>query len=142
MLKLQKKKNLKRFWGENNNVLKRMLSSLKNKKVDHIVRITGDDILIDPDYLDIAIRSHLRTNSDYTDHKNLPSGTETEIFSLNLLKNIMLFFSSEDSEYLTNYVIDNKKEYLCNSAPVKYSHKKKIRLTIDTQKDFKKYQLF
>ena len=49
----------------------RMLSSLKNKKVDHIVRITGDDILIDPDYLDIAIRSHLRTNSDYTDHKKL-----------------------------------------------------------------------
>ena len=51
-------------------------------------------------------------------------------------------FSSEDSEYLTNYVIDNKNEYLCNSAPVKYSHKKKIRLTIDTQKDFKKVSTF
>ena len=143
IVKIAKKNKIKSFRGENNNVLKRMLSSLKNKKVDHIVRITGDDILIDPDYLDIAIRSHLRTNSDYTDHKNLPSGTETEIFSLNLLKNIMLTsFSSEDSEYLTNYVIDNKNEYLCNSAPVKYSHKKKIRLTIDTQKDFKKVSTF
>ena len=46
-------------------------------------------------------------------------------------------FSSEDSEYLTNYVIDNKNEYLCNSAPVKCIHKK-IRLTIDTQKRFQK----
>tara|TARA_B100000886_G_scaffold331859_2_gene283875 strand:- start:5538 stop:7265 length:1728 start_codon:yes stop_codon:yes gene_type:complete len=137
IIKIAKKNKISFFRGDNKNVLNRMLSSLKNKKFDHIVRITGDDILIDPDYLDIAVRSHLRTNSDYTDHKKLPSGTETEIFSSKLLKNIMLTsYSSEDTEYLTNYVTDSKSEYICNSAPVKFFHQKRIRLTIDTKKDF------
>ena len=143
IVKIAKKNKISSFRGENKNVLMRMLSALKNKKVDHVVRITGDDILIDHKYLDLAIRSHLKTNSDYTDHKNLPSGTETEIFAFKLLKKIKkISYSSEDTEYLTNYIVDHKNEFLCNSAPVKRQHQKKIRLTIDTKKDFKKVSNF
>ena len=143
MLKLQKKNKIKSFRGENNNVLKRMLSSLKNKKVDHIVRITGDDILIDPDYLDIAIRSHLRTNSDYTDHKNLPSGTETEIFSLNLLKNIMLTsFHQKILNILQIMLLITKMSIYVIQHLSSTAIKKKLDLQLTHKKISKKYQLF
>ena len=42
--------------------LKRSLDSVKNVKTDLIVRITGDDILIDPHYLDLTVTHHLQKN--------------------------------------------------------------------------------
>ena len=54
-----------------------MLSSIKEIKTDIVVRITGDDILIDPHYLDKTIDYHLKNNLQYTDAK---SGIDTEIF--------------------------------------------------------------
>ena len=82
--KFAKKNKLKCFRGSELNVLDRMLGAAnKFGDFDHLIRVTGDDILIDSHYLDLAINHHLKTNSDYTDHKLLPSGTETEIFHLN-----------------------------------------------------------
>ena len=35
-----------------------MLDSIKKSKTDIVVRITGDDILIDPKYLDLNLNFH------------------------------------------------------------------------------------
>ena len=81
LLNLAKKNKIKVFRGDENNVLGRMLAATKSDNPDIMVRITGDDILIDPGYMDKAVLYHLSNNLDYTDHKDLPSGVETEIFN-------------------------------------------------------------
>ena len=50
-----------------------------------ILRVTGDDILIEPNYLRKTIDHHFKVNADYTDAKLLPSGTEVEVVESNVL---------------------------------------------------------
>ena len=137
LVKLANKNKIKVFRGYENDVLGRILQSTDKDRPDIIVRITGDDILIDPDYMDKAITYHLSNNLDYTDHKNLPSGVETEIFNRKTLK--FIYENAEDiygTEYLTFYVRDNEEFFRVGSAPVDKKHQKKLRLTIDNLEDF------
>ena len=142
--KFAKKNKLKCFRGSELNVLDRMLGAAnKFGDFDHLIRVTGDDILIDSHYLDLAINHHLKTNSDYTDHKLLPSGTETEIFSSKFLKKLtksILF--KNDTEYLTSFVINHRDQFKVSSAPVKKKHQTNLSMTIDTKKDFLKVKNF
>lgn len=143
LIKIAKKNKIKFYAGENKNVLLRMLNALKKIKTDLVVRITGDDILIDPTYLDKAIDYHLQKNNEYTDNKELPSGCEVEIFNKKLLEK--LFFLANDSsetEYLTFYVKNNKNQINIGSLPLDIKISKKIKLTLDTKKDFKKINSF
>tara|TARA_Y100000816_G_C26100032_1_gene582792 strand:+ start:443 stop:2173 length:1731 start_codon:yes stop_codon:yes gene_type:complete len=139
-----KKNKIRCFKGSELDVLDRMLQAAKKfGPFDHLVRVTGDDILIDNHYLDIAINHHLDTNSDYTDHKQLPSGTETEIFSYTFLKrlNKSIIFKN-DTEYLTSFVTDHKDQFKTSSAPVDKKHQTELSMTIDTKKDFFKVRNF
>ena len=70
------------------NVLKIIYYCIKKFKCDHILRITGDDILTDKHYAEKTINTHLKHNSDYTDCKHIPSGTEIEVFSVKTIKNL------------------------------------------------------
>jgi len=138
LVKLAKKNNVSTYRGEEKNVLGRMLESSKKSKPDIIIRITGDDILIDIDYMEEAIQHHLINNLDYTDHKELPSGTETEVFNTKILdfinKNAL---DNTGTEYLTYYIKNNQEYFRIGSAAVKKKHQRKIRLTIDNYKDYK-----
>ena len=90
IINFAKKNKIKFFRGSELNVLGRILGAAKKfGNFDHLVRVTGDDILIDHNYLDIAIRHHLSKNSDYTDHKLLPSGFETEIIFSRFFKKLI-----------------------------------------------------
>ena len=110
IINIAKKNKVSFFRGADQDVLKRMIFALKKiKKIASVVRITGDDIMVDPAYIDKSIAEHNKINADYTSSKSLPSGTEAEVFNYRILK--LIFHISEDSsgsEYLTNYIIDNK----------------------------------
>jgi len=143
LIKIAKENKIKFFKGENLDVLKRMLDSVKNSKTNTVVRITGDDILIDPKYLDLALDYHFKKNFDYTNNKKLPGGAEVEIFDLDFLKKI--YYLSEDSkgtEYLTFYVNKYKDQFKLGSLEINKELDKKINFTIDTEKDFKKVKIF
>ena len=63
--------------------------------------------------MDKAVLYHLSNNLDYTDHKDLPSGVETEIFNrktFNFInKNAV---DNSGTEYLTYYLRNNEVIYL------------------------------
>ena len=123
--------------GQTDDVLARMLGAIKGHEVDVIVRITGDDILVDPDYIDQGIEYHLGNNFEYTDLKDLPSGTEGELFDARLLQDIK--DNSNDSsgtEYLTFYVTRNGDQFARGSLPVDPAHLHDWRLTLDTTEDY------
>jgi len=125
------------YRGEIDNVLSRMMLAV-NDFNDHdiILRITGDDILIDPLYLDKTVKHHLMTNADYTNAKDLPSGTEVEVFNATVLQLILdLSNDNNGTEYLTNYITDNSSQFKISTLPVPEKHRLDYRLTIDTEKD-------
>ena len=138
LVKIAKKNNIKFFRGASNDVLKRIIMCLKKiKNVGTVIRITGDDILVDPSYIDKSIFTHLKINADYTSSKNLPSGTEVEVFSYKTLKLIYNFAEdTSGSEYLTNYIKDNKDFFKIANTNIKKTHRLKYRLTIDSHEDF------
>ena len=102
-----------------------------------MVRITGDDILIDNDYFQKNLNHFLDNNYDYVDHKKMLSGAETEIFDFQVLNYIYNNFNNLDgTEYLTNYVRDNKNLFSIGSSPVDDKHKTNYSMTIDTKQDY------
>ncbi len=138
---LAKDHGIHTFRGPIKNVLARMVGALDlsppGEGADVVLRVTGDDILIDKDYVERAISHHLKTNAEYTDLKELPSGTEVEIFDADLLRDLSILCSDgEGTEYLTYYVLNNSDQFRISKAPVDERHARNWRLTLDTPEDY------
>lgn len=130
--------NISVIRGASDDVLDRMCQAIDSTQCDTVLRITGDDIMVDPGYADAAITYHLENNADYTDLKELPSGTEVEIFEANILKLIQkCAVDSSGTEYLTTYITENEAHFDVQSFSVKTAHKFNWRLTLDTEEDQK-----
>ncbi len=126
------------YRGDVDDVLSRMMLAVDDNQHHNIVlRITGDDILIESEYLKKTVEFHLEKNAHYTDAKRLPSGTEVEVFDSYILKLIHeLSKDSSGSEYLTNYITNNEDQFEMASLIVPEKHNKNHRLTLDTAEDF------
>ncbi len=137
---LAAKKQIPCIRGASDDVMARFLKAVDLYHLDMIVRITGDDILIDPIHLDMAIDHHLRHNNDYTDCKALPSGTEGEVVSVVALRRAYeLAEDSSYSEYMTSY-FKNEHFFKTGSLPVAVRYQKNWRLTIDYPEDFEVFR--
>jgi spore coat polysaccharide biosynthesis protein SpsF (cytidylyltransferase family)/sialic acid synthase SpsE len=138
IVEIAKKNNLKFYRGNTLNVLSRMINSIKkDNKIQLAVRVTGDDIIIDPEYLDKTIDLSIKTNSDYTTNKGIPSGCEVEIFTKKCLMDLNKYaINPNGTEYLTNYITDNPNEFKISHLKIPKQFKKNFRLTIDTRNDF------
>ncbi len=129
--------------GETEDVLARMLGAIGASEVDVILRVTGDDILIDPDYVDRAVDHHLHINAEYTDMKQLPGGTEVEVFDVELLRFLAdAAVDTSGTEYLTYYVARHRDQFRTSHGPVDPQHRRDWRLTLDTPDDLQVIRTF
>jgi len=103
-----KKNKIDCFRGANEDVMKRMIDMAKLHKLDHVIRVTGDDILVSPDHFKDAVDYHLKKNSDYTLIKGLPIGMSFEIIRINAVKTIHKIIKNKVyTEYIT-YFLDSE----------------------------------
>ncbi len=124
------------FRGPVEDVLGRMVGAIDGRRVDLALRVTGDDILIAPEYVDRAVEHVLRTGAQYADLKQLPSGTEVEVFDAALLRDIWRAACDPGgTEYLTTYVVRHADQFTAVSVPVDERHARRWRLTLDTPDD-------
>jgi len=122
--------------GETENVLGRMVAACDQYAADVVLRVTGDDILVDPTYLDRSVQHHLETGAEYTSAKALPGGTEVEVFNVSVLRTIAaLAQAPEGTEYLTLYVRDHADQFRCTEVPVPPEHRRSYALSLDTAED-------
>jgi len=136
--KIASNQDIKVFRGDDKNVLKRIFDASKKVRTDIVIRVTGDDILIDPEYLDKLINFHLKKNLEYSNNKNLPGGTEVEIYNKSLLSFLLkMIKNKDDTEYLTFFIDRFKDQFSCGSLNVPKKHRSNQSLTIDTEYDFK-----
>lgn len=127
------------YCGKLDDVLDRFYHAAIPHHADHIVRLTGDCPLIDPEIVDQVIQTHLDGNFDYTTNAlkpTYPDGLDIEIFKFSALKTAWIeAVLNSDREHVTPYIYRNDNQfnigYVYNDIDL--SH---LRWTVDWQVDF------
>lgn len=133
-----KKLNIKIFFGNEKNVLKRFITCAKNNNIKTIIRITADCPLIDSKIIDDILKIHNKKKNDYTSNVlelTYPDGLDVEIIELQtLMKSNELDKSNYNKEHVTPFVrrsdIFKKSNLRC------YKNFSNRRWTLDTINDY------
>jgi spore coat polysaccharide biosynthesis protein SpsF len=125
--------------GPEEDVLKRFILAGDQVEAEHIVRICGDNPLVDLNLMRALIQKHVTKNADYTVCSDpIPLGSGSEVVKLSRLKEISL--KTVDPVYLehvTTYFHDHPGDFQIEKIPApSYLKGKDARLTVDTDKDF------
>jgi spore coat polysaccharide biosynthesis protein SpsF len=132
---------LRVFRGSENNVLSRFYFAAHKYHLDHIIRITSDCPLIQPDILNQMIQEYYNDNSDYdylsnTLIRTFPRGLDAEIFKTSALDRAYLDPNATNAEieHVTPYINSQPSHFRLHnwSQTPDYSN---YRLTVDTQED-------
>ena len=123
--------------GDENDVLSRFVQAIRKHQLDTIVRLTGDNPIVDVNLLDVVIQNHIASGRDYTYTTGLPIGMNFEIVSSKALLNLTeLNLTSEDKEHVTLHIRRSElfaKNHVSLFADENLSS---IRLTVDFPSDF------
>jgi len=124
--------------GPEEDVLERFLIAADQVKAQHIVRVCGDDPLIDRQLMKSLILTHIRENADYTITSDpIPLGAGTEVVRVATLKQIAQTTAEPKyREHVTTWFHDHPTTGVqpSVSAPA-YLIGKPYRLTVDTEHD-------
>lgn len=140
LVEVAERMGIKWFRGSEDDVMQRFLDAATREAADVVVRITGDDVLVDPTFLDRAICHHLEKNADYTAYPGFPKGMETEIVSMSALRKAHeLAEDPSFSEYMTHY-LQRPDIFRITDMPVEERYRRRFRLTLDTEEDYRLLQ--
>jgi spore coat polysaccharide biosynthesis protein SpsF len=123
------------YRGDEENVLSRFYEVAKEQKLDIIIRLTGDNPILDTSYLDKALNHLIINKLEYLYTKGLPLGCNFEIMSFNALESA---FNNAESTYEKEHVtpfikkLKIKKDILFLS----FEGNENLRLTIDYPSDY------
>lgn len=126
------------FRGDELDVLDRYYRAAQKFAADTIVRITSDCPLIDPELIDVTVRSRLEQKADYASNalvRSYPRGLDVEAFTAEALARA---WSEAKQEYqrihVTPYLYENPQSFKVFSA-VGEVDQSKYRWTLDTSED-------
>lgn len=128
------------FRGSENDVMNRYLMAAQYFNVQNVIRVGGDDPLIDPQCINSLITTHQSNPDDflYASHKyGWIYGTAAELVSIDALEKASHIVSNDiDKEHVVSYV---RKSPLFSKNKISPSDSKLIRpeifLSVDYQED-------
>lgn len=126
------------YRGSLNDVLHRYASVVRDLRPQHVVRLTGDCPLIDPDVIDAVASHHLVCRADVTSNAyepTFPDGLDVEVIRADaLLKSDTEAKLNFEREHVTPYLYDPKHHFrvVHYRAPVDLSG---LRWTVDEPED-------
>lgn len=128
------------FRGNLDDVLDRFYRAAAPLSPRHVVRLTGDCPLIDPDVIDSVVERHLSEGNDYTSNTlepTFPDGLDVEVVSLGALKTAWeKAVLPSEREHVTPYIHKRPDQFRLGSllrAEGALSH---LRWTVDEPEDF------
>ena len=128
---------LKYVFGDETDVLSRLIKGAKYTKADIVFRTTSENPYLIWNKIDDLIKNHVKGNYDYSYMKNLPLGSGFELINTKALE-----ISHEKgtkrhrSELCTLYINENQKKFKILSLNTeKYIQRPEFRLTVDTPQD-------
>ena len=125
------------YRGDEENVLSRFIEIVKNNPCDAVVRLTGDNPVIDQDSLEQTLNFHFSNSNEYTKTEGLPLGMNFEVIApqaLLSLENEEL--TGYDTEHVTPFIINNKRFVKKYFRPQVNEVLKDLRLTLDYPSDY------
>lgn len=128
------------YRGPLDDVLARFIRALAAHPADHVVRLTGDCPLADPQVIDAAIAHHLQTGADYTNNRGetaaYPKGQDVEVITADALRRANAeAATAEEHEHVTWGVRQAPGRYrLEHIAPS--ADTGDVRWTVDRPDDF------
>ncbi|CCQ59832.1 cytidylyltransferase domain-containing protein [Crocosphaera watsonii] len=131
--------NVECFRGSLEDVLDRFYQAAKPYSPDHVIRLTGDCPLCDPELIDKIIRYHLMGDFDYTSNTidpTYPDGLDGEILRYNCLEKAWNSAQLDSQrEHVTPFIYQNPELFKIgsykNSIDLSY-----LRWTVDELVDF------
>ena len=105
-------------------------------------RATGDNPLVDIEYLDRALLLHRERGADLTVFPLLPYGTGIEVLRGDVLKSLdNLATDPFEREHITQYIYRHEGDFhIVRGTPDKTMCRPDVRLTVDTEFDYQRMQ--
>ena len=133
------KNNINVYRGNQTNVLERFYKCAKQYNPDIIVRLTGDNALIDPHIADQGIEYFIsKKGLDYVYYREgLPLGMAVEIFSSQALEKA--YAEAKDAEcleHVTPYMYLNQDKFKSERIHAIGKDRCSLRWTLDTRQDY------
>lgn len=127
--------------GPLDNVLARFVGALDAYPADHVVRLTADCPLADPEGVDAAIALHLESGADYTsntpDAFSAPKGLDVEVMTAAALRRAAAEASTqEEREHVTWGLYHGDHGYRTAWLKSANADDGDIRWTVDTPDDY------
>jgi spore coat polysaccharide biosynthesis protein SpsF (cytidylyltransferase family) len=141
------KYNIGFYIGSETDVLDRFVKCAEEFGLDTIIRICSDNPFLDMVLLRRLLKFNEEKDYDYCSYKfnNIPTikthfGFFSEIVCLEALKKVQKLTSEVYfHEHVTNFIYQNSSTFSCGflATPDEFNYNKGIRLTVDTEEDFK-----
>jgi spore coat polysaccharide biosynthesis protein SpsF len=127
--------------GPLDDVLARFLGALEACPADHVVRLTGDCPLTDPEAIDATVALHLESGADYTSNTPetyaWPKGLDVEVITAPALRRAAADAASpEEHEHVTWGVWTRPERYRLAWLKSTHADDGEIRWTVDRPDDY------
>ena len=137
-----RKNGFSAYQGNLNDVLDRYYQCAKQCNPTHVVRITGDCPIIDPQIVDTVISKHLQENNDYTSNVlgkiTFPDGLDTEVMKFSALERAWKKAKlPSEREHVTQYIIQHPEIFRQGSLLSEIPGLGDERWTVDEPEDFR-----
>jgi len=130
---------VKVFRGSEQNVLDRFHGAATTFGVRHIMRITADCPLIDPELLDRLVAYYLSNELDYASNNNpptLPDGLDAEVFTVEALVSAHTHAAlPSELEHVTPYIRNHPELFRTGNCSY-HEDLSHLRWTVDEPEDF------
>ncbi len=128
------------FRGSEDDVLGRFVGALDGDPAQVIVRLTGDNPLLDPAVIDSVVQHFLEADTDYASnmiHRSWPRGLDTEVLSRAVLERAdREGRDPEHREHVTLYVRTHPELFRLENVTASPEETwPELRLSIDTPED-------
>ncbi|MCA9484942.1 MAG: NTP transferase domain-containing protein [Nitrospina sp.] len=124
--------------GPEDDVLSRFIGAAESVSADHVLRVCGDNPLVDIPLMSELQKAHLHAHADYTIVRDpIPLGTGTEMVSLAALRKIAAATREPRYiEHVTSYFHDHESGFTVKKIPAPFHLRNMpLRLTMDTEAD-------
>lgn len=129
------------FRGSSEDKLDRWRGAALVFGVDFFVTADGDDLLCDPELIDLAFDQYERTNADFIEAKNVPCGAFTYGIKTKALNRVCKIKDSKDTEMMVPYFTTTGLFHVEQLMDVpEILQRPEIRLTMDYEDDLKFFQ--
>ena len=132
-----------KFWqGDPDDVISRYIGACEKYNIDVVIRVTGDCPVISPEIAELLLKLHFKEGADYTGANKFAVGSACEIYNVEALKRIILYFGKANySEYMTWYMRSNPSFFKINIVDLPDDLLRNYRLTLDFQEDLDMFNL-